>query len=232
MLDIKNIEALLEKYWNAETNEAEEALLKAYFSSDNVHTDVAYAVSYFKKNTASDADINTIIVTKLVDKYFEGETSVDEEAIIKEYFNQDTIASSLRQYKSMFNAFANEAKVTYDKPLEIKKEAKIVSLRQASDNKEIETVQKGKVVGFKWARVAAAAAFIGISGYFINKNMIETASPVKTAMAAKHIEPETPEEALEVTMQALAMVSRKYKKGEQQLFEGMKTMNESNIIKE
>ncbi|MBK9689728.1 MAG: hypothetical protein IPO65_19095 [Saprospiraceae bacterium] len=42
---------------------------------------------------------------------------------------------------------------------------------------------------------------------------------------ARYIEPENPEEALEMTLQALAMVSRKYKKGEEQLLQGMKTMN-------
>jgi hypothetical protein len=131
----------------------------------------------------------------------------------------------------MFNAFSNEAKVAYDKNLEIRKEAKIVPLVQTKDSKIELEKENTKVVSFKWARVAAAAAFIGVSGYFINKNMVNTVAPVKT-LAAKHIEPETPEEALEMTMQALAMVSRKYKKGEQQLYKGMKTMNESNIIKE
>ncbi len=229
MLDIKNIEALLEKYWNAETNDAEEADLRNYMLSNDVHADFTYAVPFFKKNVAKeDKDINTVLITKLLDKYFEAYATVDEEALIREFFAQENVHASLRQYKSMFNAFSNEAKVAYNKPLILKKEnteAKVIEMQRATESKK-----SAKVVSFKWMKTAAAA-FIGLAAFFVMKNMSND-TRVKPTMAAVHIEPETPEEALKMTMQALAMVSRKYKKGEQHLYQGMKTMNETNIIKE
>lgn len=229
MIDVNHIKALLEKFWEAETTSSEEAEIKAYMLSGNVDEELQYAIPFFKNidsDSYSNEDIDTKIVTKLLDKYFEGNTSVEEEQLIKEYFLQNNVSASLRPYKSMFNAFSNEAKVTYDKELTLPQNAKVVPLR---------TEGKATILSMKWIKVASAAAFIGVAGYFITTNYSAgptTVASVNTTKAAKHIEPETPEEALEVTMKALAMVSRKYKQGEQNLLDGMKTMNETNIMRE
>jgi hypothetical protein len=229
MIDVNHIKALLDKFWEAETTSTEEAEIKAYMISGNVDDELQYAVPFFKNvdsDSSSAEDIDTKIVTKLLDKYFEGNTSVEEEQLIKEYFLQNNVSPSLRQYKSMFNAFSNEAKVTYDKELTLPQTAKVVPLR---------TEGKSTIISMKWIKVASAAAFIGVAGYFFTTNYNVAPAAVASAnsnKAAKYIEPETPEEALEVTMKALAMVSRKYKQGEQNLLDGMKTMNETNIMRE
>ncbi len=226
-MDVKHIEALLEKFWNAETNESEELQLRDYMLSGKVHDSLTYALPFFKnvEDSQSHADIDTIIIKKLVNKYFEGETSIDEESIIKEYFNQANVSEELRQYKSLFNAFSRESKVEYSKTLRLPNESESFVAKHKN---------KGKVISM-WLKVASAAMFVGVIGYFLVKsdlNTVETQSASLSGKAAKYIEPETPEEALQMTIQALAMVSRKYKKGEQNLLEGMKTMNETNIMRE
>jgi hypothetical protein len=226
MMDAKYIEALLEKYWNAETTQNEESIIKAYMVSDHVAEDLLYAVPLFKNVSIdqSNIDLDTKIISKLLDKYFEGQSSIEEEALLKEYFDQENVSPGLRQYKSLFNAFSRASKVEYGKELVLPKESKIIPIHQQT---------KVKTIPLLWLKVASAAIFVGVIGYFlIRNNIADTLSTPQIAGTAKHIEPETPEEALQMTMHALAMVSKNYKKGQENLLEGMKTMNETNIMKE
>lgn len=48
-----------------------------------------------------------INIRQLLEKYFEGQTSLDEECLLRKYFMQDDIPESLQIYKPMF-AFFNE----------------------------------------------------------------------------------------------------------------------------
>ncbi len=58
-------------------------------------------------------------IDKIIDKYFEGETSLTEEKILEKYFQQASIEEKHQIYKPMFNFFSNERKET--KPEEKKK---------------------------------------------------------------------------------------------------------------
>ena len=97
--------------------------------------------------------------------------------------------------------------VQFNKPLTIKKS-------HASGS---------RIISLTWIKVAAAAVVFVVGGLFLFRSLNQ--GQTETLAKARYIEPENPEEALEMTLQALAMVSRKYKKGEEQLLQGMKTMN-------
>lgn len=58
-------------------------------------------------------------IEKLVEKYFEATTTVAEEETLRDYFSQESVATHLEQYKSMFNYFskAKEEKFTKEVPL-------------------------------------------------------------------------------------------------------------------
>lgn len=73
-------------------------------------------------------------IETLLDKYFEGNTSIDEENTLKSYFSQDNIPSHLQDYKAMFNYFAQNKEVTSNKPIQVKpnKKAWRVNLLVAS----------------------------------------------------------------------------------------------------
>lgn len=45
-------------------------------------------------------------IEKLLEKYFEGQTNLEEEALLKNYFTSDKIASHLEQYRSLFQYFS------------------------------------------------------------------------------------------------------------------------------
>ena len=48
-------------------------------------------------------------ITLLVTKYFEGETTLAEEKVLKEYFSSTDIASNLVQYHPLFAYFSNRS---------------------------------------------------------------------------------------------------------------------------
>jgi len=83
-------------------------------------------------------------IENLLEKYFEAETSIQEEAILQEYFAQEEVPEHLKQYKEMFNFFSNSSLETSSRKIELTKESK-------------------KTISIKWLSIAAMMVFfIGI----------------------------------------------------------------------
>ena len=85
-------------------------------------------------------------IEKLLEKYENGETSLNEEQQLKNYFSQETVAPHLEMYKPMFAYFVVNQKeqFTKDVPLETK-----------------------KISNYKWISVAAVAVLL-MSVFFFN----------------------------------------------------------------
>lgn len=49
-------------------------------------------------------------IDKILDRYFKGETSLQEEQILRDYFNQSDIKEGHKSYAPMFNFFSQEQK--------------------------------------------------------------------------------------------------------------------------
>lgn len=161
----------------------------------------------FVQDNSGTEDITHLIIQKLIGKYFDATSSQEEEQLIHEYFAQDAIHDDLKCYKGLFRSFQLMGQVQFNKPLMLKQSP----------------ASESRIISLTWIRVAAAAVIFVVGGLFLFKSLNqEQSAPMAKA---RYIEPENPEEALEMTLQALAMVSRKYKKGEEQLLQGMKTMN-------
>ena len=47
-------------------------------------------------------------INSILEKYFEGKTSLKEEELLRKYFRQDDIPENLKQYKPLFNFFFEE----------------------------------------------------------------------------------------------------------------------------
>jgi hypothetical protein len=83
-------------------------------------------------------------IENLLEKYFEAETSIQEEAILQEYFAQEEVPKHLEQYKEMFNFFSNSSLETSNRAIQLTKESK-------------------KTISIKWLSIAAMMVFfIGI----------------------------------------------------------------------
>ena len=59
-------------------------------------------------------------IEKLLEKYFEANTTVAEEEQLRDYFSQEKVATHLEQYKPMFNYFSIAKEERYTKQVPLK----------------------------------------------------------------------------------------------------------------
>ncbi len=88
-------------------------------------------------------------IEKLVEKYENAETTLQEEAILRNYFTKEEVAPHLQEYSFMFNYFSTEKDETYTKTIE---------LEPKKSNKR----------NFKWLSIAASIVLL--FSVFIGKN--------------------------------------------------------------
>ena len=119
-------------------------------------------------------------IENLIDKYFEGETSIAEENELKVYFSSTNVAQHLKQYQTIFGYFsqAKEQQFTQEIPLQTKKRNVVL-----------------------WLSIAASVVVmlgVGTMMYFIND---------KEEQFVACTPEDNPELALQQTEKALALVS-------------------------
>ncbi|QLC67703.1 hypothetical protein LPB248_15730 [Flavobacterium sp. LPB0248] len=122
-------------------------------------------------------------IEEILEKYFQGETSIAEENQLKEYFSSSNVAQHLEQYKPMFGYFsqAKEQKSTYEIPLQSKKR------------------------NVAWLSIAASAVvMLGIGTYFFVSEKNDTTAVASQTELGTY---DDPEEALKATQKALALLS-------------------------
>ncbi|MDX6189892.1 hypothetical protein SGQ83_11075 [Flavobacterium sp. Fl-318] len=117
----------------------------------------------------------------ILEKYFQGETTIAEENELKDYFSSPNVAQHLEQYQPMFGYFSQvkEQKSTQEIPLQTKKR------------------------NVTWLSIAASAVILlGIGTYYVSD---KNATPVVAQSELGTYD--NPEEALAATQKALALVS-------------------------
>jgi len=85
-------------------------------------------------------------IEKLLEKYFEATTSVEEEKVLRAYFAQDSVAPHLEQYRPMFVFFAEAKKERFTRQVPLKSKTRL----------------------YQWISVAAVALLL-FSLYFGNE---------------------------------------------------------------
>jgi hypothetical protein len=85
-------------------------------------------------------------IEKLLEKYENGETSLKEEQVLKNYFTSDTVAPHLEMYKPMFEYFLVNQKEQFTKDVPLKTKT---------------------IFNYKWISVAAVAVLM-LGFYFSN----------------------------------------------------------------
>lgn len=146
-------------------------------------------------------------INALLDKYWECETTVAEENMLKQYFSNSDVAEELKAY------------IPYFQPLN--------DIGQISSNIQLEdTMPKAKVISMfvkKYMYAAAAILTLGLcSLWLINNN---------TNNSRQMAEVNDPQEALRITTDALAMLSKKMNVGTEILQENIHHVQRVNIIK-
>ena len=88
-------------------------------------------------------------IEKLLDKYLNAETTLQEETTLRNYFTEGNVAPELQEYSYMFNYFINTKDETYTKTIQLEP-------------------KKSKKRNFKWLSVAASIMLL--FSVFIGKN--------------------------------------------------------------
>jgi hypothetical protein len=155
-------------------------------------------------------------INEILEKYWEGETSVEEEKILKQYFTSETVAEEHQTFAPLFRYFDHQEQITYTLP-------SVEDIRQ----KVTEDVPVKTLSPFRKYIYAIAAVFtLAVAALVV----WQTTQP-KEEMPLYVQEIEDPEEAYRITMQALAMVSGKLNKGTESISIGIDNLNKANIFK-
>ena len=137
----------------------------------------------------------------LIEKYFEGETTLREEAELREYFNSGEADESLRQYQPLFQHFENEREqglnADFDQKLKGKLEssAKVVRMQRRERT---------------WLRIAAMVA-VAIGAFFYLQHPVT--QPQQQAINWDKYEIKDEKVAYDETVKALKLLSSKLNKG-------------------
>ncbi|MBK8516286.1 MAG: hypothetical protein IPL55_08360 [Saprospiraceae bacterium] len=210
-----NITEMLDRYWEGETTIDEENMLKTYFMSDNIeaeheaYTDLfGWMVDKSLIKSSSSYEIDD-----LLDRYWEGETSLKEEEILKAYFKSGNISDSHMPFAELFGYFESATNIKYDA------EAPSIPINTSIVRKL--TIRKF-IVGL-------AAVLVMVFGAMSVIQLLQENEKVsKTAMVN---EIDDPEEALRVTKEALAMVSSKFRASQQSVRQNLGALEKAAIFK-
>ena len=66
-------------------------------------------------------------IEKLIDKYLEAETTLEEENILKKYFSEKDVPSHLEEYRKLFSYFVNNSLDASSRPITLPKNRSIIS---------------------------------------------------------------------------------------------------------
>lgn len=138
-------------------------------------------------------------IPALLERYFEGNTTLEEEAQLRAYFQQEDIPAALAPYRPLFQYFA---------------EAKEYGLPANFDQKVMEQLPKPSIHRLRSTWWVRAAALVGLAlGAWWAVEQYAIPPQEEVAIDWSKYEPETVEEALEITRSAFLKVSTELNQG-------------------
>ncbi|MBP9196496.1 MAG: hypothetical protein KBF35_02420 [Saprospiraceae bacterium] len=213
-----NIDHILDNYWAGESTVEDEVLLKDYFKSGEIQEKhelyKELFVFFSEQNNITYQKENIVIdYSRLLDKYWDGETSEDEEFILKVYFCSGNVQEEHKVFVDLFEYFDTQKSITFNSQL----------------SKSIDVKPKIKYFSFrKIIYSIAAASVLLFAAVTVMKDINPDPTVQQTAMV---YEIEDPEEALRVTKEALALVSKKFRASQQTVRENMGSLEKAAIFK-
>ncbi len=213
-----NIDHILDNYWAGESTVEDEVLLKDYFKSGKIQEKhelyKELFVFFSEQNNITYQKENIVIdYSRLLDKYWDGETSEDEEFILKVYFCSGNVQEEHKVFVDLFEYFDTQKSITFNSQL----------------SKSIDVKPKIKYFSFrKIIYSIAAASVLLFAAVTVMKDINPDPTVQQTAMV---YEIEDPEEALRVTKEALALVSKKFRASQQTVRENMGSLEKAAIFK-
>ncbi len=150
-------------------------------------------------------------IKQILEKYWEGETSLQEENLLQEYFNSDDVVEELKDVQPMFQYFKVEQTTRIENP---KFDEQLLAQLEERVIKPMRPVYNRRNRIIRLVASAAAIIFITFSGLFIYQEM-DKGGQVASTEKTLQLEDLTDEErqAYEQTKKALAYMSAKLNRG-------------------
>ena len=159
-------------------------------------------------------------IKSLLEKYWEGETSLAEEKTLKAYFAQPDIAPELQAYQAFFDYTKSEKELE----LSLDFDEKLLSKMNASTPQlTIATRTRTRTI-FRWISSAAAMFLLCLASY-IAYNGYEKTEQKPGAKVIILDDAADAEEAYEKVKAALLLVSNKMNKGKTEAVNGLNKIN-------
>ena len=169
-------------------------------------------------------------IEELLEKYWNAETTLEEEMDLKTYFNSGDVAEQYKDYATLFGYLGNQSTRKADfNPL--------AKVEQLMAQNQVETVVKreAKIISFatRWRAVAAMLVFALLSlwavNFFLNPAVLQT-EEVVSVKKARIIEINDVDEAMAYTEDAMNLISSLLKTGTDQVRTGMEKIDNSPVI--
>ena len=172
-------------------------------------------------------------IKDLLERYFEGETSIEEERALELYFKSDEVATEFKKYIPMFSFFENERSFEL-RPLIAEK------IKPAPNGKEQMMKDRRKIRKIpRYILLRAIAVLLLASGatwlYFNNNSVGTNKQPLVSqhkhkARTIVFDGSEDPKVAFEAVKSALVLTSDKMKKGTEPMSESLEKVREATTI--
>lgn len=240
---LSDINLILEKYWNAETSLEEEAQLRDYFSSDSVAPEHAQYRDLFtfynvSKAQTSDLTLSTLFnqdsdIDEILVKYWNAETSLDEEKQLRTYFAGSNVEERHEAYRGLFDLYTLKSEDTTDLDIaEILRNADNNAGSRAIGSPVMPGASKAKVFSLqKWASAIAAVFVLGFAAITVmNQAPLTPKNQYKGQTTVLDEEAEA-QEAYEITKEALAFLSKNMNKGSETIVKSVAKAEKVSIFK-
>lgn len=146
----------------------------------------------------------------LLDKYFAGESSLQEEAQLRQLLEQEPLSEEHQAYQEWFQLLDEEPNLSLGDDFDLK-------VMQAIET-SVKPQAKIRRLSISWVlRVAAVFALLATGLWWMTQSNAVIEEPVVVAEAKvidwSKYEPKTPEEAFQVTRKALRKVATEFNEG-------------------
>mgnify|MGYP000639411304 FL=1 len=148
-------------------------------------------------------------IDHLIQKYWDGESSLEEERQLKDYFNSGSVDDAHKSLIPMFRYYKSESKLTTDF---------VPDLSFTNESKP-----KVRYLIPKIMAVAASLLLLLTVTY----NQLDVSD---TSYNNKYTEVENPDEALAIAVEALGFLGTKYKKGTAPVSKGLKNLEKTDVF--
>ncbi|MCC6726384.1 MAG: hypothetical protein IT258_17890 [Saprospiraceae bacterium] len=150
----------------------------------------------------------------LLEKYFDGETSLEEEAQLRAYFNSEAVDDELKMYQPLFQHFTQE----HEQALPDDFDERLFQQLEPAEAK----VVKMRTWPRQLLRIAAVGAVLLVAMVAIWKP--NPTQPLQASIDWSKYEITDEQKAYEETVKALRLVSSKLNKGKHKASEEMEKM--------